>query len=249
MTTPLRGRAPLLLLLALTLTLTAAARAQTPDPCATAPQSCATMINTHASATGRIPNTAADIMVAISVSDKDLASAQRALAERSTALLSYLRGEKVQRLLSSNVTFSPDLRPQKNGPEKTVGYLGNASVSFRTTPAKAPELLAGVLAHGADQIASTNFTPTEEEIAAARRELAGQATRDAIAEAESIAKAAGLHMVALRSVNVGGDLNLAPRMGVSMRMQAATAEAAPIDTSPGDQSLSMRVDLTSAATR
>lgn len=235
--------------LSLLLLLAAPAFAQTQDPCATAPQTCATIITTHATATSRIPNTVVDIAVAITVSDRDLATAQRALADKSSALLTYLRAQKAQRLITTQVSFSPSVKPQKNAPDKTVGYDGNASVTFRTSVEKAPDLLANVLTHGANNIDSTTFSPTEEEVAAARRELASQATRDAITQGNAIATAAGLHIVAVRTINVQNDGGgFQPRvMSFAMKTMEASSAPAPIDTAAGDQALSLRVDVTTAA--
>ncbi len=228
----------------------AIALAQAPDPCATAPQTCATLINTHATAQSRIPNTAADISVGITASGRDLPSVQRALAEKASALLAYLRAEKAQRLITTSVSFSPSTKSQKNAPDKTVGYDASSQVSFRTTPEKAPELLAGVLEHGANSIDSNAFTPTEDEVAAARAALSAEANRTAIAQAEAIAKAAGMHVVAVRTINVEADAVFEPRgRAFPMQMKALAAPAPPIETAAGDQSLSMRVDVTIAAAR
>ena len=139
-----------------------------PDPCATAPQTCATIISTHATAESRIPNTAVDITVGITASGKDLPSVQRDLAAKSSSLLAYLRSEQAQRLITTAVNFSPEMKSQKNALDKTVGYNGSSQVSFRTTPEKAPVLLAGVLEHGATPSITMPSPPTEEEVTTAR---------------------------------------------------------------------------------
>ncbi len=230
--------------------LLAQASVSGPDPCATAPQTCATLIYTHATAQSRIPNTAVDISVGITASGRDLPSVQRALAEKSSSLLAYLRAQKAQRLITTSVSFSPSVKSQKNAPDKTVGYDASSQVSFRTTPERAPDLLSGVLGHGANNIDSNTFTPTEEEVAAARAALSAEATRTAIAQAETIAKAAGMHVVAVRTVNVEADAGFEPRArAFPMQMKALAAPAPPIEIAAGDQSLSMRVDVTIAAAR
>ena len=76
----------------------AGALAQAPDACATMPQSCATLITTRASSHARIANSAVDVSVGILATDKDLPSVQRSLGTKSGTLLSYLRGQQVQRL-------------------------------------------------------------------------------------------------------------------------------------------------------
>jgi uncharacterized protein YggE len=226
------------------------AMGQAPDPCATAPETCATLIATRATAETRIANTAVDVSVSVSTSGVALPDVQRTLATQSNGLLAYLRGQKVERLITTSVSFSPDTRTQKNAPDKTVGYNGSEQVSFRTTPEKAPDILAGVLANGANEIGSTTFTPTEQEIADARSRLAEAATKMAVAQAEAIAHAAGEHVVAVRNVNVdNGAFMPQPRFAMAQMEFKAAAAAVPMQAAAGDQELSVQVSVTAAAKR
>jgi hypothetical protein len=225
--------------------------AQTLDPCSTSPASCATLIVTRASAETRIPNTAIDVSIGVSATGRSLPEVQRTLANKSNALLAYLRAQKVERLITTSVSFSPETRYDKSGPEKTVGYDGSEQVSFRTTPDNAPDLLTGVLTNGANSIDSTSFTPTEQEIADARRKLAEEATRTAIAQADSIAEAAGIKVVAVRNISVDNAYFQPARINVGMMADAAAAAPAPppMNTAAGDQLLSVDVNITAAAMR
>lgn len=223
--------------------------AQTADPCATAPESCATLIATHATSEMRIPNTAVDVSVGVSAAGKDLPEVQRALADQSNKLLAYLKGQKVERLITTNISFSPDVRSQKNAPDKTVGYNGSERVSFRATPEKAPDILAGVLTNGANEIESTSFTPTEQEIADARSRLAEQATKTAVGQAEAIARAAGEHVVAVRNINVDNGVFQPVSMNRVMALSAGVAAPVPMQAEAGDQQLSVQVSVTAAAKR
>ena len=227
--------------------------AQTPDPCATAPQTCATLIETHATSEMRIPNTAVDVVVGVSASGKDLPEVQRALAEQSNKLVAYLKAQQVDRLITTRVSFAPDTRGQKSGPDKTVGYDGSARISFRAKPDKVADLLAGVLANGANTIESTIFTPTEEEIAAARRHLSEDATKTAVAQADAIAQAAGMKVVSIRNISVDSD-NIFQQQETLATLQVndfARDKSAPepVNTASGEDQLSIRVNITAAATR
>lgn len=232
--------------------------AQTSDPCATAPQTCATLIETHATSEIRIPNTVVDVVVGVSASGKDLMEVQRALADQSNKLLAYLKGQQVERLITASVNFTPDTRSQKSAPDKTVGYDGSARVSFRTKPEKISELLAGVLANGADTIRSTQFMPTEEEISAARRKLSEEATKAAIAQANAIAQAAGLRVLSIRNVNVDNSVDM-PRQLASINGgvyldgftggQRDRNASSPIQAAAGEDQLSVSVNITAAAIR
>jgi uncharacterized protein YggE len=202
----------------------------------------------------RIPNTAADVSVGVSASGKDLPEVQRALADQSNKLLAYLKGQQVERLITTRVSFAPEVK-YKSGPDKTVGYNGSERVSFRSTPDKVANLLAGVLANGANRIESTTFTPTEEEIAAARRHLSEDATKTAVAQADAIAKAAGMKVVAVRNISVDSDNNFQPvrfsagASANSVVVNQADFGGTPVDTASGEDQLSIRVNITAAATR
>lgn len=234
-----------------TASLTPVALAQSqPDPCSTAPATCATLITTRATSQTRIPNTAVDVSVAVNAAGANLADVQRALATQSNGLLAYLRGQKVDRLITANINFSPDTRTQKNGPDKTVGYNGSEEVSFRTTPEKAPDILAGVLTNGANEITGTTFTPTEQEIADARKKLSEDATKEAVAQADAIALAAGMHVVAVRNINVDNSFVQPMRSSVQFEMKALAAPPPiPMQAASGDQQLSVSVNIAAAAMR
>jgi len=170
--------------------------------CARGPQGGANSITTSASARIRIPNSVADVVLDINVAARDLPTTQRTLAQKSSMLMSFLKGQQVDRLMTTNVTFSPETREHFSSVDSTVGYNGALQVSFRTTPEKTPDVLSGALANGASTIESTTFTPTEEEFAAARRDLAAQATRTALSQVKAIAEAAGEHIAGVRQINV-----------------------------------------------
>jgi len=225
--------------------------AQAPDPCATVPASCATLIQTHATSEVRIPNTAVDVVVGVSSSGKDMSEVQRALTDQSNKLLAYLKAQQVERLITAQVSFAPDTKNQKSGPEKTVGYNGRARISFRTKPDKAADLLAGVLVNGANVIESAIFTPTEKEISEARRHLSEDATKTAVAQADAIAIAADMKVISIRDISVDANdpfMNV-PSAGLTMLGRGGDRYTGPLDTAAGDQQLSIRVDVRAAATR
>ena len=148
------------------LALPALAGAQSADPCAQTPTTCATLINTHATAHVRIPNSAVDISLGLTATDRDLPMLQRSLAKKSATLLAFLRAQQVSRLITTEVSFDPQTKSEKGGPDRTVGYSGTLKVSFRSTPDKAPDVIGGALTNGANTIDSTSFLPTEEDVAA-----------------------------------------------------------------------------------
>lgn len=231
---------------------TTALHAQTiADPCATAPATCATTISTRATSQTRIPNNAVDISLGVQVTEKTAEAAQRSLTQATTALMSYLRGEAVTRLVTGSVSFEPQTRSEKNRPDQIVGYSGSGTVSFRADPDHAPDLLANALTHGANSISGVSFLPKEEDVAKARQELATRATREALEQAEAISKAAGLRVVAAKSIQVENGEMPVTRPMMYARAMGGVAGAAPapppVPTAAGDQEISVSVDVVVAA--
>jgi hypothetical protein len=198
------------------------------------------IVSASATAHRRIPNTVADISVGIQTQGTDVKSVSRDLAERSQSLLDWLRGQGAERLATDQISFQPQTHEEKNGQQKIVGYTGSTTVSFRTTPAKAGDILSGVLDHGANTIQQTSYAPSEEEQDKVRKELAQEATRTAVAQAEAVATAAGTHVIGVREVSVEPSGIVRPMP--MMRMQAMAAAPAPaMGTEAGEQDISVNV--------
>ena len=122
-----------------------------------------------------------------------------------------------------------------------MGYTGSTTVSFRTTPAKAGDILSGVLENGANTIQQTSYAPSEEEQDKVRKELAQEATRTAVAQAEAVATAAGTHVIGVREVSVEPNGIIRPMP--MMRMAAVNGAMAPppIAAEAGEQDISVNV--------
>jgi uncharacterized protein len=200
-------------------------------------------VSTSATAHRRIPNTVADISVGIQTQGTDVKAVSRDLAERSQTLLDWLRSQGAERLTTDQISFQPQTHEEKNGQQKIVGYTGSTTVSFRTTPDKAGTILSGVLDHGANTIQQTTYSPSEDEQDRVRKELAQEATKTAVAQAEAVATAAGTHVIGVREVNVepGGIVRPMPMMRMSA--MAATAPAPPMGTEAGEQDISVTVNV------
>ena len=200
------------------------------------------IVSTNATAHRRIPNTVADISVGIQTQGTDTKTVSRDLAQRSQSLLDWLRSQGAERLATDQISFQPQTHEEKNGQQKIVGYTGNTSVSFRTTPEKAGAILSGVLDHGANTIQQTSYSPSEEDQDRVRKELAQEATKTAVAQAEAVANAAGTKVIGVREVNVEPSGIIRPMP--MMRMQASVMAAAPpppIAGEAGEQDISVNV--------
>ena len=199
------------------------------------------IVSASAAAHRRIPNTVADISVGIQTQGTDVKTVSRDLAERSQSLLDWLRGQGAERLATDQISFQPQTHEEKNGQQKIVGYTGSTTVSFRTTPDKAGAILSGVLDHGANTIQQTTYSPSEEEQDKVRKELAQEATKTAVAQAEAVATAAGTHVIGVREVSVEPNGIIRPMPMMRMAAVNGAMAAPPIAAEAGEQDISVNV--------
>jgi uncharacterized protein len=200
------------------------------------------IVSTSATAHRRIANTIADISVGIQTPGADAASVSRDLGQRSQTLLEWLRSQGAERLATDQISFQPQTHEEKSGQQKIVGYTGNTSVSFRTTPERVGAILSGVLDHGANTIQQTSYAPKEEEQDKVRKELAQEATHTAVAQGTAVAEAAGTHVIGVREVNVEPSGIIRPMPMMRMSMGAATKEV-PMAGEAGEQDVTVTVSV------
>jgi uncharacterized protein len=179
-------------------------------------------ITLDATARKRLPNTVANVTLAIELAGRTSDEVSAALAQRSQTLLEYLRGQNVERL-RTDISVVPRTETVKGEPDRIVGFTGQTFVSFRTTADKLGKLLAGSLQHGANTVSQTEFSPLQSEVDAARRDLAIEATKSALQRAGAIAQAIGERVVRIESVNVESEEGIQP-----LRMQAASPNSSQI---------------------
>jgi uncharacterized protein YggE len=201
------------------------------------------IVATTATAHRRVPNTVVDVSVGIQTQGQDAAAVSRDLAQRSQALLGWLRAQGAERLATEQVSFQPQTHEEKNGQQKIVGYTGSTTVSFRTTPAKVGEILSGVLEHGANTIQQTSYAPKEEEEDKVRKELAQEATKSAMEQAEAVAAAASTRVIGVREVNVQPNGFVRPMPMMRAQAMSAGAASPAVGTEAGDQDISVNVSV------
>ncbi len=201
------------------------------------------IVSTSGTAHRRIPNTVADISVGIQTQGTDVKSVSRDLAQRSQSLLDWLRGQGAERLATDQISFQPQTHEEKNGQQKIVGYTGSTTVSFRTTPAKAGDILSGVLDHGANTIQQTSYSPSEDEQDKVRKDLAQEATKTAVAQAEAVANAAGTHVIGVREVNVEPSGIIRPLPMMRNMVMGAAEKTVSMGTEAGEQDISVTVSV------
>ncbi len=200
-------------------------------------------VTTHATARARLANTVADVAVGIEAHARALGSVHAMLAQRADGLMTYLRGEKVERLATEQVAVTPETESVRGGPDRISGYAGQMRVTFRVAADRLDSVLGGALEKGANTLESTSLTPRETEFDAARQQLAADAVRTALAQARAVAEAAGGRLGAIRRIEVDpgpGFARSLARPAPAMR----AASAAPIATEAGETAAEATVEVT-----
>lgn len=174
------------------------------------------------------------------------ATADAALVENArkmTAVFAALKraGVPDKAIRTSNFSVAPQYPPynQNTGPQRIVGYQvsNQVDVTLDDTRTLGPTLDA-LVAAGANQINSIGFSirDTDALLAAARTAAVG----DAMRRAQTYAKAAGVTLGAVISIQESGD-NEGPRP----MLRAMTVMAAPVTpTAAGEQSVTANVSVT-----
>src|SRR4051812_33904899 len=114
-------------------------------------------ITTHATARTRLPNTVADVAVAIEAHRQTLNGVQQGLADGSKTLLGFLREAGAERLVTEQVAVSPDTEAVRGAPNRIVGYSGRVRVRFRVPADKLDQTLGNALARGGNTLESTSL--------------------------------------------------------------------------------------------
>jgi uncharacterized protein YggE len=198
-------------------------------------------VHTQATAHRRLPNTVAEIELGIEVEGRDLATVRRQLGERSRALLDYLRAAGAQRLTTTTLAVETETHSAA-GRETIVGYVGRANVRCHVAAAQAGPLVSSSLTNGANTLRGVRFAPSEADTEKARRELAVEATRTALDAASAVAAVAGEHVLGVREIDLSPE---PPSVGGYGPMAAPPRSMAtePVATEPGEQDVSVTVDV------
>ena len=203
-------------------------------------------VTTHATARDRLANTVADVALGIEAHGRTLAEVQTGLSAGSGKLVAYLARAGAERTRTETVQVQPefDRNAPRGQPPGIVGYSGQVTVSFQTTSDKLGTILGGALGNGANTVDATTLHPRAEDVDAARRRLATEATRTALEQASAVAEAAGRRLGTARSISVDPAPRFASRP--AMMRAAAAPIAAPIATEAGDSEVSASVTVTMA---
>ena len=199
------------------------------------------------SATGQaienIPTTLAEVRLGVQVEAQTAEEAQQNAAQRSNALVEYLRSQNVEKLQTTGISLSPRYDYVDNR-QILRGYQATNTVSFRASNDTAGEIIDGAVEAGASRIDGISFTADEAAIAAARQRALTAAVADAQTQANTVLEALGLSRKSILSVTIGSVSAPAPRSAPRARsISADSAELASTVIVGQEQSINAQVTL------
>lgn len=179
-------------------------------------------------------------------------TAAEALAANSTAMNSVFaalkkRGVPEKSITTSNFSVNPQYPPyRQDAPQedrtRIIGYeVSNQVTVILDDVSKVGATLDALVASGANQAGGVSFTIRDPK--PLMKEAREEAVKEAVAKAQTLAKAAGVTLGPIISISEGGSYQPMPVFaGKVMRMDAAAAPPAPVAS--GEQSLTVNVSIT-----
>lgn len=191
----------------------------------------------------RTPNIAT-ISTGVVTQAADANAAMRANAEQMAKVVAAIKAAGIAErdIQTSGINLSPQYRYAENQPPTITGYQANNNVNLVVRDlSKLGKILDSLVATGANQINGPTFDIDDKEKDIAFDEARRGAIEKAQARAEMYAKTLGMKVRRIVSVSEGG--RFAPPMPMmAMRMEKAGA-AADTSVSPGENTLSMSLDV------
>lgn len=186
----------------------------------------------------------ATISAGVVTQAQDAQGAMRENAARMDRVIAALKraGIADRDVRTSNISLQPQYRYANNEPPVITGYQASNTVTVRFRDiSKAGAVLDALVATGANQINGPDLGL--DNPAAALDEARVDAMAKARARAELYARAAGLKVKRILSISESMYEMPRPPVPVLMRAQGMAADAAESKILPGEQSLSVNVQV------
>ena len=197
------------------------------------------------SVTGRgdesTPATLARVQLGVTAQGEDAQAVQQTLAERSSAVIEFLRSQNVDELQTTGIRLNPQYDYEGDRP-RIVGYSGANTVSFQMPTEAVGSLLDDAIAAGANQINSVSFVAADDAIESARDAAIQAAIADAQAQADVVLGNLNLSAQEIIGIQVN---NAAPPTPLPFAPQARLESTATASTpvEGGEQTVNASVTL------
>jgi uncharacterized protein len=169
--------------------------------------------------TENIQATLSQIQLGVEAQGKESQKVQQEIAQRSAAVVNFLKSRGVEKLRTTGINLSPTYS-YANNRQTLTGYQGSNIVSFRVATDKAGSILDEAVKAGASRIDSVSFTATDEAIAVAQKEALRKATQEAQAQAQAVFSTLNFNQKEIVSIQVN-NANVPPPIPVQMEARSS----------------------------
>jgi uncharacterized protein YggE len=187
-----------------------------------------------------IATSQAIVRLGVEVQGKEAGKVQQETANRSDAVVKFLRSRQVEKLETTGISLQPNY-DFSNNQRRLIGYIGANLISFQVDIAQAGSLIDEAVKVGATRIDGVSFTAGESAIAAAQRTALIKATEQAREQATIVLQALGLVPKETVSIQVGNTGNPVPIARSEAVFRSADAASSPVIG--GEQTLRAAVTL------
>jgi len=200
-----------------------------------------TLLNVSAEAEAKRVPDIARLSTGVVTQAADANAAMRANAEQMAKVVTAIKAAGIAErdIQTSGINLNPRYNYQQNQPPTITGYEANNTVNIVVRDiAKLGKILDALVAVGANQVNGPSFDVDKKD--EAYDEARRSAIEKAQARAEMYAKTLGMKVRRIVSISEGG--NFQPPIPM-MRMEAMSAKAADTSVSPGENTLSVNLNV------
>jgi uncharacterized protein YggE len=187
-----------------------------------------------------IATSKAIVRLGVEVQGKEAGKVQQETANRSDAVVKFLRSRQVEKLETTGISLQPNY-DFSNNQRRLISYIGANLISFQVDIAEAGSLIDEAVKVGATRIDGVSFTAGESAIADAQRTALIKATEQAREQATIVLQALGLLPKETVSIQVGNTGNPVPIARSEAVFRSADAASSPVIG--GEQTLRAAVTL------
>lgn len=203
-----------------------------------------TLLNVSAEAEAKRVPDVATISAGVVTQATDGNAAMRQNAEQMDKVMAAIRAAGIAEkdIQTSGINLSPQYKYAENQAPQITGYQASNTVNLKVRDlTKLGKVLDALAAVGANQINGPSFEIDQPEPVRDEARLA--ALKKAQARAETYAKALGLRVRRIVSINEGGNGGFPPPMPMMRAMAADAGMAKETSVSPGETTLSVSLDV------
>ncbi|MBF2077789.1 MAG: SIMPL domain-containing protein [Synechococcales cyanobacterium T60_A2020_003] len=168
------------------------------------------MLTVTGQGTESISATLAQIQLGVEVQGNTASEVQRAIADRSAAVIAYLQSQDVDKLQTTGVYLYPQYDYSENGNQRIIGYTASNTVSFRIDTDEAGVVMDNAVDAGATRIDGISFVADDGAIATAQRDALREATDDALSQADVVLQALGLSRDEVVGIQINNSATYVP---------------------------------------